>query len=182
MKDLYTRFATIFLISVFACSFTLACDECETCDQADTVNTSDVTESAPQCGRDEAELSITVIAEDENGKSFFEDRPVTFEEAALLPEPSDPVTLSAPGPAAAYMFLEVGKDWKGVMHKAPGHQLAVVIRGSIDVEVSGGERRSFCPGDIIILEDVAGEGHLTIPTGTGSHMLMFVSFPPPEEP
>jgi hypothetical protein len=181
MKDLYTRFATLFLVSVMACAFTLACDAGETCDSADTVGTADVTETAPQCGTDEASLTITVIVEDENGKSSFEDRPVAFEEAALLPEPSDPVTLSAPEGASAFMFLEVGADWKGVMHKAPGKQLAVIIRGTIDVEVSGGERRSFCPGDVIILEDVAGEGHLTIPTGTGSHMLMFVQYPT-EEP
>lgn len=46
-------------------------------------------------------------------------------------------------------------------HNAPQRQLIVPLSGEVEIEVSTGERRSVPPGQIILVEDTTGKGHIT---------------------
>jgi hypothetical protein len=48
---------------------------------------------------------------------------------------------------------------------APRHQWVVVLRGTVEVEVTDGSRRTFGPGDLLRAEDTEGTGHVTRPVG-----------------
>ncbi len=46
-------------------------------------------------------------------------------------------------------------------HNAPRRQLIVPLFGGVEIEVSTGERRTVPPGQIILVEDTTGKGHIT---------------------
>ncbi|MFH8662340.1 hypothetical protein [Streptomyces afghaniensis] len=46
-------------------------------------------------------------------------------------------------------------------HNAPRRQLIVPLSGGVELEVSTGERRIVLPGQIILVEDTTGKGHVT---------------------
>lgn len=62
-------------------------------------------------------------------------------------------------PADGYLVVaaaSTGGDW----HPAPRHQLGVLLKGEVTIEVEDGERRHLRPGDLCRFEDVEGRGHL----------------------
>ena len=44
---------------------------------------------------------------------------------------------------------------------APQRQFAINLTGELEVEVSDGARRRLGPGDLVLLEDTHGKGHVT---------------------
>ncbi len=46
-------------------------------------------------------------------------------------------------------------------HVAPQRQFAINLTGELEVEVSDGEKRRIGPGDLVLLDDVEGRGHIT---------------------
>jgi len=55
----------------------------------------------------------------------------------------------------------VHSDGDAVRHNAPRRQFIVHLEGSVEVEASDGERRRFEAGDLVLVEDVEGDGHIT---------------------
>jgi hypothetical protein len=53
-------------------------------------------------------------------------------------------------------------DW----HRVPRRQYVITLSGQGEVEVAGGEKISSGPGQIQLLEDTAGKGHITRVVGT----------------
>jgi uncharacterized cupin superfamily protein len=49
-----------------------------------------------------------------------------------------------------------------------------MLRGSIEVEVSNGERRRFGPGDLVLVADTTGAGHVTTAVGDSPLEGLFV--------
>jgi quercetin dioxygenase-like cupin family protein len=52
-------------------------------------------------------------------------------------------------------------DFDGQPHPAPREQWVVMLRGTIEVEVSDGGSRRFAPGDLLLVSDTSGSGHVT---------------------
>lgn len=46
-------------------------------------------------------------------------------------------------------------------HNASRRQLIVVLNGQLEMEIGTGERRIFRPGDLVLVEDTMGQGHIT---------------------
>ena len=46
-------------------------------------------------------------------------------------------------------------------HLAPRKQYAVVLTGSLVIQTGDGEERQFGPGQVLLMDDIMGEGHLT---------------------
>jgi hypothetical protein len=72
--------------------------------------------------------------------------------------------LSGPFPVREVIFVEVPTetpDW--APHVAPRRQWLVVLSGRAAITVSDGERREFGTGDVLLMEDTTGEGHLSTP-------------------
>jgi hypothetical protein len=46
-------------------------------------------------------------------------------------------------------------------HNAPNRVYVFVMAGSLNLEVASGDRRTLVPGDVALLEDMTGEGHIS---------------------
>jgi len=69
-----------------------------------------------------------------------------------------------------------GDDYKPGWHRSPARRFALTIFGEFEVEMSDGSRHPIKPGDLVFLDDVAGDGHRTIPsTGRLVHLYLNVS-------
>ena len=53
-------------------------------------------------------------------------------------------------------------DW----HRAPRRQYVITLRGRGEIEVAGGKKITVGPGDIDLVEDTTGKGHVTRVMGT----------------
>ena len=61
-------------------------------------------------------------------------------------------------------------------HPAPGRVCAFTLSGTVEIEVGDGTKRRIGPGDILIAEDVTGQGHYTREVGDEPRVSMFVPF------
>jgi quercetin dioxygenase-like cupin family protein len=68
---------------------------------------------------------------------------------------------SEPNAVTSMIFREFepgeGFDW----HNAPQPQYIIYLEGEVEVETSGGEKRVFKPGEILLATDLTGTGHIT---------------------
>ena len=105
-------------------------------------------------------MRITRIWTDGDGTSHFEDIEIELESTDYAP-PAPPLDVSAPIPAERTLLFEFPPGWFGDWHPSPRRQLYFNLGGRLEVEVGDGEIRYFGPGDIALLEDLAGTGHVT---------------------
>src|SRR5690349_24409291 len=58
-------------------------------------------------------------------------------------------------------FREFEKGLSFDWHNAPQPQYIIYLEGEVEIEVSGGEKRVFHPGDVLLAADLTGKGHIT---------------------
>jgi hypothetical protein len=96
-----------------------------------------------------------------DGESHFEDVAVAFTAVDFAP-PAPPLHVSAFLPATRVGFLTGPLDWRGdAWHPTPRRQFLVYLTGGAGIQVSDGEVRHFRAGDVVLLEDTTGTGHLS---------------------
>ena len=59
-------------------------------------------------------------------------------------------------------------------HHAPGLVCAFNLSGEVEIEVGDGTKRTLGPGDILIAEDLTGQGHYTREVGSEPRVTVFV--------
>jgi uncharacterized cupin superfamily protein len=59
------------------------------------------------------------------------------------------------------IFRETDGDYNYTWHNAPCRQFVLMLQGSVEIEVSTGTRRTFYSGDILLVEDTTGRGHVS---------------------
>ena len=103
--------------------------------------------------------TYTRVFADDDGETHFEDVSLPAERRS---SPTGAVEAVAPLEAEGLAFrlvLEEASDTDP--HNAPRRLLIVQIDGTVEVEVSDGEKRQFGPGSVLLVEDTTGKGHLT---------------------
>ena len=60
-------------------------------------------------------------------------------------------------------------------HNAPRHQFAINMTGDLEVEITGGARKKIGAGDLVYLEDVTGQGHVTRALGPVTNLFIHVA-------
>ena len=107
---------------------------------------------------------FTRIVPDDVGGSAFQD-----DEFPLNAPPGVTGMLAGTVPAASAAVYVRHDTWDNFAHPAPRpaprQQWVVVLRGTVEVEVTDGSRRTFGPGDLLRAEDAEGSGHVTRPVG-----------------
>ncbi|GAB7016928.1 cupin domain-containing protein [Methanogenium cariaci] len=116
------------------------------------------------------------IYADEYGESHFEDRSFDLTPTEFAP-PAPPLFLSVFHSADQYAFGRIPPGWFGTWHPTPRRQFFFQSAGEVEVKVSDGEVRRFHPGNIILLEDTGGKGHITRVIGTEDVCAAFVQLP-----
>jgi hypothetical protein len=103
---------------------------------------------------------VKVIASDDGGSRFVD---VEVEQAeAPFAENVPPLRISAPLPAQAVLFVTTPEDLRQTEpHPAPRRQLVIALDGEFEIETTHGDRRTFPPGGVALVEDTTGRGHVT---------------------
>lgn len=118
------------------------------------------------------------IYTDSQGDSHFD--VVTVEQSLVrAAPPAAPFYVSEDGAASKYRFYTFEPGWIGELHPAPTRQFLALLSGEVEMETTDGAVRRFGPGDLVLLEDTSGRGHVTRNTGDGCAMFLVVPTPAP---
>jgi quercetin dioxygenase-like cupin family protein len=116
------------------------------------------------------------IYADAQGNSHFDT--VTIEQTlARAAPPAAPFYVSADGPASKHRFYTFGPGWIGELHPAPTRQFLALMSGEVEMETIDGMVRRLGPGDLVLLEDTSGKGHVTRNIGDGYAVFLVVPVP-----
>lgn len=98
---------------------------------------------------------ITRVYTDAAGESRFEDLKVPLDNAGPIGY------LSRHYEVERLVFRKVRPSYDYDFHTAPARQFIILLDGEIEIETSLGEKRTFYPGEVLLVEDVTGKGHKT---------------------
>ena len=100
-------------------------------------------------------MRIHNLYTDENGESHFRDIEVEWEEERNFSKYSRKM------PATGIIFRETSGDYDLDWHPAPRRQYIVNLDAGAKLTASDGETRIIGAGEIILVEDIDGKGHLS---------------------
>jgi hypothetical protein len=114
-------------------------------------------------------MKVTLLYTGEDDRSHFEDLEVPLTPVAYGRE-------SVLVPARGVIFRENPVGTWADFHNAPRRQFVITISGLAEVECGDGSRRRFGPGDILLVDDTTGQGHITREL-QGPRHIIFVPLP-----
>jgi hypothetical protein len=72
------------------------------------------------------------------------------------------------------LFRETTADYENSWHRAPRRQYVISLAGGISITASDGETRHIGAGEIVLVEDTTGKGHITRSSGDKPRHTIFV--------
>ena len=100
-------------------------------------------------------MRIHNLYEDEQGESHWRDVEIAWAETTATGR------LSARIPVSALIFRETLPTYDLDWHPAPRRQYIINLDGGVQLTASDGESRVIGAGEVILVEDVSGKGHLS---------------------
>ena len=82
--------------------------------------------------------------------------------------------LSARLPATGIIFRETSGDYDLYWHPAPRRQYIINLDGGVQITASDGEARVIGAGEVMLVEDTTGKGHLSKSVGGKMRHSIFV--------
>lgn len=110
-------------------------------------------------------MRIHNLYTDANGESHFRDIEVDWVEERRGSK------LSKRLPATGIIFRETSAEYDLDWHPAPRRQYIVNLDAGVQITASDGEVRIIGAGEIILVEDITGKGHLSKGLGKMRHSL-----------
>jgi hypothetical protein len=101
-------------------------------------------------------MNISRIFTDAEGGSHFELVPILMEEQSELGFFSTPIKN-----LGSMRFQKLFSNGEWDFHTTGSKSYIVLMEGVLEIEVSDGEHHRFVAGDVILFDDVSGEGHKT---------------------
>ncbi len=77
-------------------------------------------------------------------------------------------------PATGIIFRETSGDYDLSWHPAPRRQYIINLDGGVKITASDGESREIGAGEVILVEDISGKGHLSQAIGGKMRHSIFV--------
>lgn len=116
-------------------------------------------------------MKITRLYTGTDDRSHFEDIEIPFEprEAFGL--------ITLPEPAKAVFFRENPPGYVYPWHNVVCREYVIIIDGEAEIEAGNGEKRVFRKGDVLLAEDLTGQGHRTRVLGKKVWRQVFVTLP-----
>jgi hypothetical protein len=97
---------------------------------------------------------------DSAGESHIERVTLDLNEADYRP-PAPMLFVSHSYRADGLQFVRLPSGWTGESIHPPKAQFLICLKGHLEVTASDGDKRTFGPGDSILMEDISGKGHRT---------------------
>lgn len=113
-------------------------------------------------------MKIHNLYEDEDGVSHFRDLELEFADEGHFSKYTDRL------PANGVIFRETSADYNLDWHPAPRRQYIVNLSGGVKITAGDGESRVLKAGDVILVEDVNGQGHLSEAVGDEVRHSIFI--------
>ena len=117
-------------------------------------------------------MAIIRVFTGPDGRSHFEDLELRLEPG---PDRSAKAELI---PGSGIVIRRFEPDRTNPWHHAPGRYAVFTLSGAVDIEIGDGTVRRLGPGDILIAEDLTGQGHATREVGPEARVSIFVPLPP----
>jgi len=92
---------------------------------------------------------------DDKGETHFRDIQVEWVEEGMAGK------LSRRLPATGIIFRETKPDYDLDWHPAPRRQYIINLDAGVQITASDGESRKIGAGEVILVEDTTGKGHLS---------------------
>ena len=102
-------------------------------------------------------MKIHHLYSDKDGVSHFKDIEIDFVNRSS----TGGSETSAPVPVKSLIFRKTAPTLDTDWHPAPRRQYFVNLEGASQITASDGEVRRIEAGEIVLLEDVSGKGHLS---------------------
>jgi hypothetical protein len=98
---------------------------------------------------------IARIYTGDDGQTHFED----------LNIPAGEIENIAVAAGADIVFRRFPADYFSDWHCAPRRQYIIILSGQMEIGIGDGTKRSFGPGDVLLADDMTGQGHTTASLG-----------------
>jgi hypothetical protein len=116
-------------------------------------------------------VKITRLYTGTDDRSHFEEIEMPFESREAFG------LFTLPEPAKAVFFRENPPGYVYPWHNVVCREYVVIIDGEAEIETGVGERRVFKKGDVLLAEDMTGQGHRTRVLGKKVWRQVFVTLP-----
>jgi quercetin dioxygenase-like cupin family protein len=103
-----------------------------------------------------------------DGQSHFEEVEPRFESRGDQSESAELI------PGSGIVIRRFAQTRSNPWHHAPGRYAVFTLTGAVDIEIGDGTVRRLGPGDILIAEDLTGQGHGTREVGPEPRVSIFV--------
>ena len=111
-------------------------------------------------------MKIHRLYADAKGESHWEDVEVEFKEQSRAGRMSQRL------PASGIIFRQVAPDYDLDWHPAPRKQYIINLDAGVQITASDGEARRIGAGEVVLVEDTWGKGHLSkAPDGKLRHCI-----------
>lgn len=117
-------------------------------------------------------VRFTRIACTDRGGSIFEEDEIGLAEQHVV-DGVPPMAIGGVPATGGALFVR-SAAFDSAPHPAPREQWVVMLRGTIEVEVTDGGKRRFGPGDLVLATDTTGTGHVTVGLGEPPFEALFV--------
>ncbi|MEZ5855095.1 MAG: hypothetical protein R3D67_10265 [Hyphomicrobiaceae bacterium] len=105
---------------------------------------------------------------DDKGESHWRDVTVAWDEERNFSKYSKRL------PATGIIFRQTSGDYDLDWHPAPRRQYIINLDGGVKITASDGEAREIGAGEVILVEDIHGKGHLSQSLGGKLRHSIFV--------
>lgn len=112
-------------------------------------------------------MKFTRLFTGNDGQSHFEEGTIEFSDS-IIGKMSNPIAVDH------ICFGEVSDTAEIPWHNPPVHQFVIMLHGAMEIEVGDGSKRTFNVGDVLLAEDVTGQGHITRAAGSGKHTYVVI--------
>ena len=109
---------------------------------------------------------ITHLYSDAQGVSHFRDEVLVVDAGAG--GPAQRALSETTGASLLALKRGAKEDW----HQPPRRMYLVALKGMSEVTAGDGTVRRFGPGSLLLMEDLAGKGHITRAVGTEDHVAL----------
>ena len=113
-------------------------------------------------------MRIHNIYVDDKGESHWRNIEVEWAEERNFSK------LSKRLPATGIIFRQTSGNYDLDWHPAPRRQYIINLDGGVKITASDGESREIGPGEVILVEDIKGKGHLSQSIGGKLRHSIFV--------
>lgn len=116
-------------------------------------------------------MKITRLYTGPDNHSYFEELDIPLESKGPLGFFTEPIG------AKAVFFREIPPGYEYPWHNVVCREYVVTLDGQAEIEVGSGEKRRFGRGDVLLAEDLTGNGHRTRAIGRKPWRQIFVTLP-----